>query len=78
MASRKEYETLFKLNAELGGAYNSSFAKAGGPVVDLQNKIQQLNKTQNDISSYTKQQGAAEATRKKLENLKTSIQERLS
>lgn len=71
MASRKEYETLFKLNAELGGAYNSSFAKAGGPVVDLQNKIQQLNKTQNDISSYTKQQGAAEATRKKLENLKT-------
>lgn len=70
MAGRKEYEMLFKLNAELGSSYSSAFSNAKSPVLGLQNEINKLNRVQTDISSYQKQQGAVDATRKKLEMLK--------
>ncbi len=70
MAGRKEYEALFRLQAELGSSFNSSFARAKSPVAQLQSEINKLNRTQADISSYRKQQNAVEATRKKLGMLK--------
>lgn len=70
MASRREYEMLFSLNAQLGGGYNSTFKSAQGSIASMQNEIAALNKTQSDISSYQKQQSAVEATAKKLDVLR--------
>ncbi len=69
MASRKEYEMLFQLNAQLGGSYNSTFKTAQGAITSMQKEIAALSKTQSDISAYQKQQGAVEASQKKLEML---------
>lgn len=66
MASRKEYEMLFQLNAQLGSNYNSTFKTAQGAIASLQNEITALSKTQADISAYQKQQAAVEASRQKL------------
>lgn len=66
MSSRKEYEMLFKLNAQLGGSYNSTFKAAQKELSSMQKEIQDFSKTQSDISSFQKQQGAIEATDKKL------------
>lgn len=69
MASRKEYEMLFQLNAQLGSNYNSTFKSAQSAVVAMQKEIEDLSKTQSNIASYQKQQEAIEATRKRLEIL---------
>lgn len=70
MAGRKEYEMLFRLQAELGSSFSSAFGSAKNPVMGLQAEINKLNKTQSNISAYQKQQGAIDQTRKKLEMLK--------
>ena len=69
MASRREYEMLFQLNAQVGSSYSSAFSKAQAQVSAMQQKIVDLGKTQGDIAAYQKQQSAIEATRKKLETL---------
>lgn len=69
MASRKEYEMLFQLEAKLGSSYKSTFNSAKSGINDLQNEIQNLQKTQSQISSYTKQQSAIEKTESRLDNL---------
>lgn len=70
MASRKEYEMLFQLNAQLGSSYTSTFKNAQGAITAMQKEIAALSKTQSDISAYQKQQSAVEASKKKLEMLK--------
>ena len=70
MANRKEYEMLFKLNAQLGGSYNSTFSKAQQQIASTQKEISALNKIQGDIASYQKQQQAIGTTKTKLESLK--------
>ena len=70
MASRKEYEMLFQLNAQLGGSYNSTFKTAQNAIASMQKEIAALSKTQSNISAYQKQQSAVEATQKKFEVLK--------
>lgn len=70
MANLREYEMLFKLNAQLGSSYNSSFKNAQQAVVSMQKEIDALNKVQSNISAYEKQQSSIEATRKRLEILK--------
>ena len=42
MPSRKEYEMLFQLNAELGKSFNSTFNKAQQELLDMQKVIQSL------------------------------------
>lgn len=66
MASRKEYEMLFQLNAQLGGSFSGTFSKAQQQLASMQKEIQALSKTQSDIAAYQKQQSAVEATRSKL------------
>jgi len=82
MASRREYEMLFSLNAQLGGNFTGTFSKAQQQLLSMQKDIQALNKTQSDISAYQKQQQAVEGTQKKLEvlqqqydNIQREIQE---
>ena len=69
MASRKEYEMLFQLNAQLGGSYSKTFKAAQAELAAMQKEIQSLSKTQSDIAAYQKQQSAVDATRKRLELL---------
>ena len=69
MASRKEYEMLFALNAQLNGGFSSTFSKAQSEFSRLGKEIQSLQSLQSNISSYQKQQSAVEATRSKLQNL---------
>ena len=82
MASRREYEMLFSLNAQLGGNFSGTFSKAQQQLLSMQKDIQALNKTQSDVSAYQKQQQAVEGTQKKLEvlqqqydNIQKEIQE---
>lgn len=70
MASRKEYEMLFQLNAQLGGGYKSTFGNAQKQLLEMQKGIQDLNRIQGDISAYQKQQEAVGNTAKKLDVLK--------
>lgn len=67
MASRREYEMLFRLSANSSGNFNSTFSGAKNTVLQLQNQISELNRLQGDISTYQRQQQAIENTRKKLE-----------
>ena len=69
MASRKEYEMLFGLNARMGGGFSGTFSKAQAEFTRLGKEIQSLHRVQGDIASYQKQQSAIEATRSKLESL---------
>jgi len=39
MASRKEYEMLFQLNAQLGSNYSGTFSKAQREIVQMQEKV---------------------------------------
>lgn len=69
MASRKEYEMLFALNARMNGGFSGTFSKAQAEFSRLGKEIQALHRLQGDISSFQKQQTAVENTRSKLENL---------
>lgn len=69
MASRKEYEMLFALNAQLNGGFNSTFSKAQSEFSKLGKEIQSLRSLQADVSAYQKQQNAIQATTAKLQNL---------
>ena len=74
MASRKEYEMLFQLDAKLGSSYTSTFTKAKSGPSELQKEIRSLQSVQADISAYTKQQAAVEKTQAKLDNLNKQYQ----
>lgn len=69
MSARKEFEALFRLQAELGPGYQAAFAKAQAEVKEMQEGIVALDKTQRDISSYQKQQNAIKSTQEKLKIL---------
>lgn len=49
MASRKEYEMLFQLDAKLGSSYTSTFSKAKSGPSELQKEIRSLQSVQADI-----------------------------
>ncbi len=66
MASRNEYEMLFKLSAQLGQNFNGTFSSAQKTLAATQKEIQSLNKLQSDISSYTKQQQSVASLQNKL------------
>ena len=67
MASRNEYEMLFKLSAQLGQNFNGTFSSAQKTLAATQKEIQSLNKLQSDISAYVKQQQAVDAIKGKLD-----------
>lgn len=69
MPSGKQYEMLFKLNAQANSGFKSTFSQAQAEFARLGNEIQSLNKTQADISAYQKQSAAIDSTRAKIENL---------
>ena len=74
MAGFKEYQMLFQLNASVGGSFQSSFSTGAASVTQLQQKINALNATQGDISSYQKQQTAIDKTKAKIDLYQTQLQ----
>lgn len=69
MASLKEYQMMFQLQAKTSSGFSGAFRTAQTTLQTMQQKITELNKTQSDIAAYEKQQSAVEATRQKLETL---------
>jgi len=69
MASRKEYEMLFALQAQVDSSFDKTFKSGQSAIVSMQKEIDALNKVQANISAYEKQQGAIETTQKKLQTL---------
>lgn len=67
--NRKEYELLFKLQAALGGNFNTAFQSAINTTKQLQNSLTQLNSITGKIDAYKKQESALESNRQKLELL---------
>ena len=64
-----EYSMLFKLSAQLGREFGSTFGTAKRTINDTQREINSLNQTQSDIAAYEKQQRAVESTERKLADL---------
>ena len=60
---------LFKLSAQLGREFSTTFGTAKRTLTDTQKEINALNQTQADISAYQKQQQAVENTSRKLSDL---------
>lgn len=69
MAGRKEYELLFKLQAALGGNFNTVFQSALNTTKQMQNSLTKLNSITGKIDAYKKQEAALESNRQKLECL---------
>ena len=69
MASRKEYELLFKLQASLGGNFNTAFKGAINTTRQLQNTMQKLNSVTGKIDAFKKQSTALDTNRQKLAQL---------
>lgn len=69
MAGRKEYELLFKLQAALGGNFNTVFQSALNTTKQMQNSLTKLNSVTGKIDAYKKQEAALESNRQKLERL---------
>ena len=69
MAGRKEYELLFKLQAALGGNFNTVFQSALNTTKQMQNRLTKLNSITGKIDAYKKQEAALESNRQKLERL---------
>ena len=80
--ARKEWELLFNLSAKQDSNFSSTFKAAQSALVETQNRIQQLNKVQSDITAYQKQQQAVDSTKQRLavlqqqyDNIQREIQE---
>ena len=71
MASQREYEMLFKLNAQLGGQYSSTFKQAQASMQQFREEYRSMSTTANDISAFQRQQTAVENTKAKLDLLQT-------
>ena len=69
MATAREYNMMFKLQAQLGREFNASFNQAQQALQQTRAKIQELNKQQASITAYQKQQTAIENTSRKLRDL---------
>lgn len=80
--ARKEWELLFNLSAKQNSNFSSTFKAAQSALVETQNRIQQLNKVQSDLTAYQKQQQAVDSTKQRLavlqqqyDNIQKEIQE---
>ncbi len=73
---------LFNLSAKQNSNFSSTFKAAQSALAETQNRIQQLNKVQSDITAYQKQQQAVDSTKQRLsvlqqqyDNIQKEIQE---
>ena len=69
MATARQHQINFLLSAQQNGNFSAVFSKAQQDFARLGGEIRALNKLQADISSYQKQQAAAQNTEAKLRSL---------
>ncbi len=69
MPGGKQYEMLFKLNAQQNSGFKGAFTQAQAQFARLGHEIQALNRVQGDIAAYQKQQAAISRTEAKIQNL---------
>lgn len=69
----KLYEMAFKLTAQVGSTFGTTFGNAQKQLSETQKQIAALNRTQSDIAAYQKQQQAVEATNAKLEKYREQL-----
>ena len=74
MASRKEYELLMKLQAALGSNFNATFQTAMNATNSLQGKLQDLKRTQNDVSAYQKSEASVKALKEEKARLESATE----
>lgn len=74
MAGQKQYEMEYKLSANLGSSFGSTFSKAQSALNETQEKLKALAQEQSDIAAYEKQQAAVEKSAQKLELLKKKLE----
>lgn len=74
MAGQKQYEMEYKLSANLGSSFSSTFSKAQSALNETQEKLKALAQEQSDIAAYEKQQAAVEKSAQKLELLKKKLE----
>ncbi|MDE6836782.1 MAG: hypothetical protein K2P33_00110, partial [Acutalibacter sp.] len=67
--ANKQYEMLFKLNAQANSGFKGTFSQAQAEFARLGNEIQSLNRAQSDIAAYQKQAAAIDSTKAKIANL---------
>ena len=73
MAGQKQYEMEYKLSANLGSSFSSTFSKAQSALNETQEKLKSLAQEQSDIAAYEKQQAAVEKSAQKLELLQKKL-----
>lgn len=78
----KEWVLQFNLAAKQNSNFSSTFKAAQSALAETQNRIQQMNKVQSDITAYQKQQQAVDSTKQRLavlqqqyDNIQKEIQE---
>lgn len=64
--SRKEYQLLLKIGANLSNDFNTSFTGACGRLKELAKETKETSDTLKDVSGYQKTQTALDATKEKL------------
>ena len=69
----KEFELLFKLQANLGSKFKDSFNQAKKATQDLENHISKTNKTAGDIAGYKKTQLSLETNIAKQKQYKEEL-----
>lgn len=67
--SRKEYDLIFKIAAEVGGSFNQSFGGVKREMSSLQQAAQSTNRTLRDIEGYTRTQSALEKNKSRMAEL---------
>ncbi len=73
MASQRQYNFDFVLNAVMNGGFRGVFNEAQQKFVQLEQEIKNLQAIQRDISAYQKQTQAVQNTTQKLNNLKEQL-----
>lgn len=69
MASRKEFELLFKLKASVGGSFNSTFKNAIETNKELQNTMQKINSVTSKMSGFQKITSSVQKNKETLQTL---------
>lgn len=67
MATRKEYEFLFTLKANMDSAFQGSFQKSSTLIKDLQSKVNEAKRAMGDISAVNKLNDAMEKNKTAIE-----------
>lgn len=65
----REYEMLFKLNAQMSSAYQQTFKTAQASFKNFGTEYRAMASTASDITAYQRQQSACESTKSKLDML---------